>query len=109
MRITTNTRGLDSLLRRLDPSKYERAIAPVVEKHARLQANTAANRAPVDSGLLSNSIQSSPKQLSKLNWSYGANVPYAQRQEYEHRTKKGFIRKTVFEGRKAFIGDILPR
>lgn len=106
MRIRVNTRGLDSLIRRLDPSKYGRAIEPVVEKHARLQANTAANRVPFESGLLSNSIQSSPKRLSKLNWSYGTDVPYAQRQEYEHRTKKGFIRKTVFEGRQVFIRDI---
>lgn len=106
MKITAHTRGLGSLIRRLNPDVYERAVAPVVERHVRLQANTAANRAPVNSGLLSNSIQSSPKQITKLKWEYGTDVVYARKQEYEHKTKKGFIRKTVFEGRQSFRGHI---
>lgn len=106
MRIRARAKGIEELARKLSPEQYERAVAPVVEKHTRLQANEAADRAPVETGLLSGSIQSSPRQLSKLRWQYGSNVEYARRQEYEHKTKKGFIRKTAFEGRHKFYGDV---
>lgn len=106
MKLNVKINGLKGVLDMLDPTEYEAEASKVVEKHARLQANKSADRAPVDTGLLSNSIQSSPREIDSLTWQWGSNVEYAQRQEYEHKTKKGFVRKTVFEGRQPFRDDL---
>lgn len=108
MKISTRIRGIDDVYRMTNPNLYITPVANTLEKHAMLQANTASNRAPVESGLLAASITASvkPIQEDKLGWSYGSAVEYAAVQEYTHKTKKGFMRKTMFEGEQFLISNL---
>lgn len=74
----------------------------VTETYTRKMANESAEMAPVDTGKLKNSIAASPKRTAKGQWQYGSNVEYARRQEYEHQTNKGFIRKSVWNNRDEY-------
>lgn len=74
----------------------------VTETYTRKMANESAAMAPVDSSALRNSIVASPERLGNALWQYGSELPYAQRQEYEHASKKGFIRKSVWNNRESY-------
>lgn len=74
----------------------------VTETYTRKMANESAEMAPVDTGKLKNSIAASPERIAKGEWQYGSDVEYARRQEYEHRTRKGFIRKAVWNNRDKY-------
>lgn len=74
----------------------------VTETYTRKMANESAEMAPVDTGKLKNSIAASPERVAKGQWQYGSDVEYARRQEYEHRTRKGFIRKSVWNNRDKY-------
>lgn len=108
MSIRVVIKGKANVLRAHNPERYKKPIAQTVEKHARLQANEASDRAPVLSGDLAGSIPASVKPLNaeKTAWSYGSPLVYAAVQEYTHKTKKGFMRKTAFEGEQPFAEDI---
>ncbi|MEH7456322.1 hypothetical protein V7183_03575 [Bacillus sp. JJ1127] len=108
MKVSMKVKGLDNVSKMLDINAYKTAVANTVEKHARLQANTASNRAPLDSGLLAASIPPSvaPINEDKTGWSYGSPVEYAAVQEYTHKTKKGFLRNTMFEGKQPLMDDL---
>lgn len=75
----------------------------ITETYARKMANDSAGMAPVDSGALRSSIASSPKRLGHALWQYGSDLPYARRQEYEHQSKKGFIRKSVYSNGNDYV------
>ncbi|MGG0150704.1 hypothetical protein [Bacillus mycoides] len=108
MKVSARIKGLENIYRMNNPDRYKTPVANTVEKHARLQANTASNRAPVESGNLAGSIPPSVKAFNgdKTGWSYGSEVEYAAVQEYTHKTKKGFIRKTMFEGEQPLVSDL---
>jgi hypothetical protein len=108
MKVSARIKGIEDIYRRNNPDRYKTPVANTVEKHARLQANTASNRAPVDSGNLAGSIPPSVKPIKedKTGWSYGSPVIYADVQELTHKTKKGFMRKTAFEGEQPLISDL---
>jgi hypothetical protein len=108
MKVSTRIKGLENIYRMANPDRYKTPVANTVEKHARLQANTASNRAPVESGNLAGSIPPSVKAFNgdKTGWSFGSDVEYAAVQEYTHRTKKGFMRKTMFEGEQPLVSDL---
>ncbi|MDM5188613.1 hypothetical protein QUF99_15190 [Bacillus sp. DX4.1] len=108
MKVSVRIKGMDGIQRMNNSDRYKTPIANTVEKHARLQANTASNRAPVDTGLLAGSIPPSVKPIKedKTGWSYGSPVEYAAVQEYTHKTKKGFMRKTAFEGEQPLVSDL---
>ncbi|PFN86350.1 hypothetical protein COJ67_16505 [Bacillus thuringiensis] len=108
MKVSTRIKGMEAIYRMANPDRYKTPVANTVEKHARLQANTASNRAPVESGNLAGSIPPSVKAFNgdKTGWSYGSEVEYAAVQEYTHKTKKGFMRKTMFEGEQPLVSDL---
>lgn len=108
MKVSARIKGIEDIYRMNNPDRYKTPVANMVEKHARLQANTASNRAPVESGNLAGSIPPSVKAFNgdKMGWSYGSKVEYAAVQEYTHKTKKGFMRKTMFEGEKPLVSDL---
>lgn len=108
MSIRVVIKGKAGVLRAHNPERYKKPIAQTVEKHTRLQANKASDRAPVDTGLLAGSIPASVKPINgdQTAWSYGSPVIYADVQEFTHKTKKGFMRKTAFEGEQPFVEDI---
>lgn len=108
MKVSVRIKGMEDIYRMANPDRYKTPVANTVEKHARLQANTASNRAPVESGDLAGSIPPSVKAFNgeKTGWSYGSEVEYAAVQEYTHKTKKGFMRKTMFEGEQPLVSDL---
>ncbi|KEK22470.1 hypothetical protein [Bacillus gaemokensis] len=108
MKIGARIKGMEDIYRMTNPDRYKTPVANTVEKHARLQANTASNRAPFDNGLLAGSIPPSVKAFNgdQTGWSYGSPVEYAAVQEYTHKTKKGFMRKTMFEGEQPLVSDL---
>jgi len=58
--------------------------------------------APVKDNILRPNIIASPRRLKLGTWEFGSNLVYARRQEYEHPTKKGFIRKSVWNNRTPY-------
>ncbi|MED2185735.1 hypothetical protein [Bacillus wiedmannii] len=108
MRIKVVVKGQAAVLKAHNPNRYKKPIEQTVEKHTRLQANKASNRAPILFGPLSESIPASVKMVvgSRIIGTYGSPLIYAAVQEFTHKTKKGFMRKTAFEGEKPFVEDI---
>lgn len=83
---------LDRLLRVFSGEAEEET-----EKAAKRGASIAAELAPRDTGALANSIPASVRKLGPLEWGYGTTgrpTEYALIQEYEHRSKKGFYRRS---------------
>ena len=79
-------------------------VDKVTETYTRKMANESAGMAPVKDNLLAPSIAASPQRVSgeKGVWEYGSNIEYARRQEYENKTHKGFIRKSVWNNREPY-------
>lgn len=96
---TVKVTGVEDLVRQLDVRHVEREANQVTKTYAMKMAVAAALNAPRKDGWLKNSLISSVKMESMGVWSFGSNLPYALRQEYEHKTKKGFVRKAVWKYR----------
>ena len=94
MRINVKVQGLDAVLKDFS--------AKVTETYTRKMANESAAMAPVLSGDLRASIAASPRRLKLATWEFGSSLPYARRQEYEHASRKGFIRKSVWRNRNDY-------
>lgn len=60
-------------------------------------AGDAAENAPVDTGALQASIRHSTKRTREAEYIFGSYMPYAQRQEYEHKTKYAYFRKAMWK------------
>lgn len=86
------------------PAEAKEKLDNVVEKRALLMVNETRNRAPKLTGKLANSIDI--KEKASMMRTYGSNVEYARRQEFEHKTKKGYFRKTVAKHRPLFFNDV---
>src|SRR5690625_7718966 len=67
----------------------------VTETYAREMANEAGARAPVDTGDWRANRIASPNRVKAGTWEFGGTLPYTRRQEDEHHSKKGLIRKPV--------------
>lgn len=107
VRFTVRATGVREAIERLgNPDELIRELDRVTERHARLMANEASHAAPVDTGRLASSIPASVEKEHDMSWIFGSDVVYAQRQEYEHRTKKGFFRKALWNGRASFQEDV---
>lgn len=91
--VDINTKGLERLMRDLAPE-----IDKETEKTTMKGANKAAELAPRKTGALANSIPASVKKEKDGQWGYGTTGrprEYALVQEYEHRSKKGFYRRSA--------------
>lgn len=97
-----SVKGIEAAMKKLDPKIVDREIDKVAETYARKMASSAAVKAPRLHGFLANSLASSPQHESKGVWSWGSDLPYALRQEYEHATQKGFVRRTIWEYRSEY-------
>lgn len=98
--------GLNRVLSALETDELVRNVANTTEAYTRKAANEAAREAPVDSGMLRNSITASPEKIDDTRWQFGSNVEYARKQEYEHATKKAFIRKAVWNNEEPYYQKI---
>lgn len=105
--------GLDRTLKKFQNMSGQQAIRDVdkiTETYARKMASEAANNAPVDTGALKNSLASSPQPSKQPHvWQWGSNLPYATRQEFEHRTRKAFVRKAIWNNEDAYKQAVLRR
>jgi hypothetical protein len=70
------------------------------EKAALNIVNDARENAPHKTGALAQSIKIYEKR--KLARVIGSDRPYAARQEYEHKSKRGFFRKALYKAREPF-------
>ena len=104
MRINVKVSGLDAALKDFTYKgiQAQGRADRVTETYARKMANDSAAMAPVKSGDLRANIAASPRRLKLSTWEFGSTLPYARRQEYEHVSKKGFIRKSVYKNRNDY-------
>ena len=104
MRINVKVQGVESLYKKFtqDALAAQYRADKVTETYARKMANDSAAMAPVKSGDLRANIAASPRRYSLNTWEFGSALPYARRQEYEHASKKGFIRKSVYKNRNDY-------
>jgi len=104
MNINVSIRGLDEVISDFTEKgvKAQFKADKITETYARKMANESADMAPVDTGDLRTSIAASPRKLKPAHWEYGSNLAYARRQEYEHRSNKGFIRRSVWNNRTPY-------
>lgn len=109
MRITAKATGIDKVNAKLGAQgakELEAALDLIVEEHALKIANEAKSNAPIKDGFLKRSIRlyGRPARLART---IGSNMPYATRQEYEHKTHKGYFRRAIWSGREPFRQDIV--
>lgn len=114
MRNNVRVFGIEDVLRRLDRQIGEAAIRDVdriTETYARKMAQESADMAPVKDGGLRGSLASSPEVSDDSDhvWEWGSDLPYANRQEYEHATHKGFARKAVWNNREDYRKAVKKR
>ena len=86
-------------------------IERITEAYARKMAGEAATLAPVKTGALKNSIAKSPRKVhgEDVVWEWGTDLPYGLRQEYEHRSRKGFVRKAIWNNRNKYRDAVRRR
>lgn len=104
MNINIKVKGLDKVMKdfSLRGVQAQYRVDKVTETYTRKMANESTKMAPVDTGALRASIAASPRRLQVGTWEYGSHLPYARRQEYEHKTKRGFIRKAIWRNRNDY-------
>ncbi|GIN10217.1 hypothetical protein J26TS2_00840 [Shouchella clausii] len=100
--ISIKIEGLDGVLKSLSDEVARKQFDQETERTARKMANAAANNAPRETGALKNSLVASVRKEADVEWSFGSDLPYAQRQEYEHATKKAFVRRAVWDNEDAY-------
>jgi hypothetical protein len=108
-RIQISISGVNEVVRRLGEHgarQLTREIDQVTERTVRTMANEAAGNAPVKTGKLAASIPPSVDKISEMDWQFGSDVEYATVQEYEHATKKGFLRKAFWNNQDQFREDV---
>lgn len=88
--------GIDKLIRRLDPALLEAKLQVTLHVGVQKMAIDAFKNAPVDTTALRASILRSVKHDRDMDYIFGSYMPYAQRQEYEHKTKKMYMHRAVW-------------
>lgn len=106
--MNVSVKGIDKVMKdfSLKGIKAQTDVDKVAEKYTRKMANESADMAPVDTGDLRNNLLASPRRIKLGTWEWGGTLAYTRRQEYEHRSKKGFIRKATWNNRQAFRDEI---
>lgn len=90
--------GIDELRRRAgrkSANRLRKRVGNVIEEGVRDMAEDSYQMAPKDTTALAQSILTSVEKEAPLTWYYGSTMPYAQRQEYEHKTKRGYFRRSI--------------
>lgn len=95
----SSIRAVKNRLGKQAARNLRRQIDEDIEQGITDMAETSYEYAPVDTGALRSSILASVQREGIMEYIYGSHLPYAQRQEYEHKTKKGFFRRSIREHR----------
>jgi len=108
MRIRVNLTGLNEVLANLEQiaSDVPNEVDEAVERTALQMVNTSRQEAPRLTGRLANSIDIFPQDTKQGERTWGSDVEYARRQEYEHRTKSGYIRRSVTKHEGTFKTEL---
>lgn len=70
-------------------------------------AHDAAARAPVDTGALKASIKSSTRRVGEMSYIIGSYMPYAQWQNYRHKTKNYYFEKAIWAAMPVIEDEIV--
>lgn len=76
----------------------EDALDLDIAVETRKMANKAADNAPIETGALKASIRYSTRRDGSMSYHFGSYLPYALRQEYEHKSKAPFMRTAYWDG-----------
>lgn len=99
MRYKIRVTGIDEIERKLGvraASSLKDAIDTDLGVETRKTAMDAADRAPVETGALQASIRFSTRRDGEMKYHFGSYMPYALRQEYEHKSKSPFLRRAYW-------------
>jgi hypothetical protein len=77
-------------------SRLQDAIEIDIADGVRKMTLVAFANAPVDTTALRVSILGSIRREGAAEYIFGSPLPYAQRQEYEHKTKKMYLHRAVW-------------
>lgn len=91
--------GIEALREQLGnraAKRIRKSVSSDIEQGVDQMAEDSYQKAPVETGALRNSIKASVKREGWAEYIYGSHLPYAQRQEYEHRPKAGYFRKAIW-------------
>ena len=86
--------------------QLEQNVDEAVEVRALKMINDTRTSAPVKTGKLRNSVNIISQDTKPMSRTYGTNVEYAQIQEYEHRTKRGFFRNNITKHKPLLVKDV---
>lgn len=96
IRYRIRSKGIDRLIDRLDPAKLEAKVEGTLAVGVQKMAIQAYKNAPVETGALRASILRSVQRDGDLEYIFGSYMPYAQRQEYEHKTKRMYLHRAIW-------------
>lgn len=101
MRVRVRVQGAQDVARRLRGKKQELAegIDADVEWTTLKAINEARTNSPYKTGELRRGIQLITQDTKPMTRSWGGFRIYTRRQEYEHKTKKGFMRRAQWNAR----------
>ena len=108
-RMTINIKGLDEVVDKLG-TRAAAALNAKLEldmaEGAQNIAISAYKNAPVETGALRASILKSVDRVGDKEYLIGSKMPYAQRQEYEHKVKRMFLHRAVWYQKPRIERDI---
>lgn len=99
VKIRVQASGFDEVIRALGSAaanRLESAVEIDVATGVRKMTLAAFKNAPVETGALRSSILKSIQREGSMEYIFGSYMPYAQRQEYEHRTKNRYLHRAVW-------------
>ena len=108
-RYTIEFKGIDEVQRALGISnskRMKRQIDDDLSEGIDRMAEQAYDNAPVETGALRSSILASRTKLSRHHYMFGSTMPYAQRQEYEHKSKMYYFKRAVLQEAPGIKEDI---
>lgn len=108
MRINIDLQGLREVRNMTEEvrNRLMDEVDAVTERRAMKLVNDARADAPRKTGKLANGLDIIDQHTEKGVRVIGTEVEYTQRQEYEHKTKKGFIRNNVNKHKPLYEQDI---
>lgn len=109
MKFDIDNFNIDNVLDVLGPDRARRmkqVIDDQLEEGIQEMAEKSHDLAPVETTALKQSILASVTKLSRHHYMYGSHLPYAQRQEYEHKSKRFYFRRSVLSISPKIHGDL---
>ena len=102
IRMRGRAKGFDRAKRKVGAASASQLADKLdTEMHVQMQkiATDAYGRAPVEAGALRTSLLRSVTKEAAMDYIFGSYMPYAQRQEYEHKTKGFYMHDAMFAGK----------